>query len=402
MIRLLAPSGMPISPLRILSSSLSAVFSDSAERFSRLVKLKLNARHCFLVNSARTGLSLMLRSLVESGDGRNEVIIPAYTCYSVAAAVVRAGLKIRTVDIDPDSFDFDYAKLAETDLDRVLAIIPDSLFGLVADFDRLRHLQSDSKPYLIDDAAQAFGSLQQGRPVGNLGDVGVISFDRGKNLTTYTGGVVLTDSQQLADRIGRQYEQLPPASAGCSVLAAGKSLMYSLFIRPSLFRLPASLPFLGLGETIYDVGFPMSRLGGFQSALGCRMIGDLDRINEHRRANGLNLAERIRGESQYRIPLKINKSTICLRLPVYAQNKDHRDRVIARLRQAGVVASQMYPSTIPSIDQVREYLVEDQSRQSDDYPGATMVTERVFTLPTHPFVTAADLDRMVDCLKEVN
>lgn len=403
MIRLLAPSGMPISPLRIVKASLSSIVFDSKAEFSSKLKERLKAKHCFLTNSARTGLMLILKAMAQLSESerRNEIIIPAYTCYSVAAAIVRAGLKIRTIDIDPDSFDFDYTQLAATDFDRVLAIIPSSLFGLVADFDRLRQLKVQPKPYLIDDAAQAFGSEQNHRSAGNLGDAGVISFDRGKNLTTYAGGVILSDNDQLTEIIAREYCHLPNASVGSSVSTAGKALLYSLFIRPTFFRLLASLPFLGLGETIYDSGFGMSKLGNFQSTLGRRMIADLDRFNQQRLANAASLVEQIRAESQYRVPAGISKDTICLRLPVLARNQSHRDRVIESLRRAGVVASKMYPSTIANIDSVREYLVPDISPQSEAYPGAMTVCEKMFTLPTHPMVTASDIDRIINSLREV-
>ena len=68
-------------------------------------------KHCFLVSSGKAALTLILQALKELHPERNEVLIPAFTCYSVPSSIVRAGLKVKLCDISPDTLDFDYNQL---------------------------------------------------------------------------------------------------------------------------------------------------------------------------------------------------------------------------------------------------------------------------------------------------
>jgi perosamine synthetase len=401
MLRLVAPSGTPISLGRITASVLSTRV-DAVARFEQMFAQRLGVKHVWAVSSARAGLTLMLQSMAESASSkRDEVIIPAYTCYSVAAAVARAGLKIRPIDIEPATLDYDYRQLGEIDLRRVLAIIPCSLFGLVADWSRLKKCQTDRFPYLIDDAAQALGSNYEDTPCGSLGDGGLISLDRGKNLTTFSGGVILTNNDELAVRLTQRLKGTEEPSTIVNLVCAVKTMVYAVLLRPGLFRLPASLPFLNLGETVYDELFPIERLGRFQATLGCRMLPDLDILNGIRSDNGDQIRESLGADHRYTIPKRSEGKAIFLRLPVYAPSKIVRDRAIAELRRTGIVASVMYPEPISSIPAVQKHLADQGMGESADCRGARYVADHLFTLPTHPYLTTTDISRMVSALKAI-
>ena len=107
--RTLPPAAAPIG-WKSLFSATSAIFSGELEvnRFSDELKEYFDKKHCFLVSSGKAALTLILNALKEQYPERDEVIIPAYTCYSVPSAIIRAGLKVKLCDTVADSFAFDF------------------------------------------------------------------------------------------------------------------------------------------------------------------------------------------------------------------------------------------------------------------------------------------------------
>jgi dTDP-4-amino-4,6-dideoxygalactose transaminase len=83
-------------------------------------------RHAFLLSSGRAALTVLLQALRRE-PGRREVVIPAYTCFSVPSAIARAGLTVRLCDVDPKTLDLDLNALVRLDLSRVVAIVPSGL-----------------------------------------------------------------------------------------------------------------------------------------------------------------------------------------------------------------------------------------------------------------------------------
>jgi len=115
--RTLPPAASPIYPRDILSG-IKGVFRGKRElnRFQSELKEYFGVKHCFLVSSGKAALTLILKALHKIHPDRDEVLIPAFTCYSVPSAIVRAGLKVRLCDISPDTLDFDFNQL-----DKILA-----------------------------------------------------------------------------------------------------------------------------------------------------------------------------------------------------------------------------------------------------------------------------------------
>jgi len=136
---LLSPAGFPISFTDILKIIKAR---SNPEKYSEMFKTKIaeytGTKYCLLFNLGRTALYHIIEALMELSDSsKTEIVIPAYTCFTVAAPIARLGLKIRPIDIDPMTMDFNYEKLAKLDFKKVLAIVPSSLFGIVSDWDKL-------------------------------------------------------------------------------------------------------------------------------------------------------------------------------------------------------------------------------------------------------------------------
>ena len=224
-----------------------------------------------------------LRAL-KSLSPRREVVMPAFTCFSVAAAVVQAGLRPVLCDVDGTTFDFDGARLAEAVTDRTLCVIAHHLFGVPAAIAATRRVCDRHGAYLVEDAAQALGIDAGGRRLGTLGDAGIFSFGRGKHLTCGSGGMVMTNSGAIAAAIGRSHAMVGAAPRTAQLKEFLKAVLMMIFIRPSLYWIPAAVPGLGLGRTIYPPRIAVHRLSGFQAGLLRRWRRRLARSNDARAA----------------------------------------------------------------------------------------------------------------------
>jgi dTDP-4-amino-4,6-dideoxygalactose transaminase len=130
----------------------------------------------------------------------DEVICPAFTFYATAESIARRGATPVFADVDPVTLNVDPEDVAAKITERTRAIMPVHLFGRPAAMDDLVQLGLP----VIEDAAQAHGTLYQGRPCGSLGTLGCFSFYPGKNLGAYgDGGMVTTNDAALAARLRR-------------------------------------------------------------------------------------------------------------------------------------------------------------------------------------------------------
>lgn len=166
--------------------------------FEELFAKKHGVKHALAVTSATTALHLSLAAL-EIGPG-DEVIVPAFTWVATANVVLHLGADVVFVDINPVSFNLDPEQLSKKITERTKAIIPVHLFGLCADMDAIKQVSGNIP--LVEDAACASGAAYKGIYAGGLGTVGCFSFHPRKSVTTGEGGMITTNDDLLAEKIG--------------------------------------------------------------------------------------------------------------------------------------------------------------------------------------------------------
>ncbi|HLE18594.1 MAG TPA: aminotransferase class V-fold PLP-dependent enzyme, partial [Syntrophales bacterium] len=237
--------------------------------------------HVFFVSSGKAALYLILLAL-KSIRNRTKVIIPAYTCYSVPSAVLKAGLKIVPCDIRAETLDFDSEALKILLDDDTLCIIPTHLFGIPSDVDNIKNICQGRGIYIIEDAAQAMGVTSGEKKLGTLGDVAFFSLGRGKNITCGSGGIIVTYSEEIADVLRKLYRGVKRVTVREYLADIISVVLMSLFIMPFLYWFPHGLPFLKIGETKFYRDFPVFRLSGFQAGLMRRWREALDAYNRGR------------------------------------------------------------------------------------------------------------------------
>jgi len=134
---------------------------------------------------------------IESGD---EVIMPSYTFVSTANAFVLRGAKIVFVDIRPDTMNIDEKLIEEAITPKTKAIVVVHYAGVSCEMDAIVEIAKRYELLIVEDAAQAIGSLYKGRPLGAIGDFGALSFHETKNISCGEGGAFLSNIAKYIER----------------------------------------------------------------------------------------------------------------------------------------------------------------------------------------------------------
>ena len=171
----------------------------------------IGARFCLATNSGTSALHIALAAAgIGAGD---EVIIPALSFIATAQAVLHQGATPVFADIDPVTYNLDWADAARRVTPRTRAIVPVHLHGLPADMDAINTLAQRAGLTVLEDAAQAHGALYRGRAVGTLGTMAAFSLNSTKNLPAGEGGLFVTSSEELYAHAARvRFDGLEPPS----------------------------------------------------------------------------------------------------------------------------------------------------------------------------------------------
>jgi perosamine synthetase len=394
--RTLPPAAAPLKwadlwhGLRGLCSAKSSI-----QAIEDQIREDFGVSHAFLVSSGTAALTITLMALKARASAagrsqRNDVVIPAYTCFSVPAAVVKAGLQPVLCDVDPTSFDFDHDQLERTLNDRTLCVVAHHLFGFPAAMSRLRTLCRAHGAMLVEDAAQAMGAECDGRRLGTLGDVGLFSLGRGKNITCGGGGIIVTRSRPIAKAIADHYRRLRVPSVADQALDFIQILLMAIFVRPWLYWVPAAMPFLGLGQTTFPARIRLRRLSGLQAGLLHSWRSRLAESNQGRAETAAYFVRRLPARFANEDPRP------WLRLPIVAVSARERARVYSASQKRGLGLSLAYPAPINEIPEMRPTFA------GQHFPSARTLSERLLTLPTHHWLSEKDKHAIVQLCRDLS
>lgn len=197
---------------RVLASG-RYILGEEVATFEQEVAAYLGVKHAIGVASGTDALWLSLKAVgVGPGD---YVLIPPFTFFATASAVLNTGAVPVFVDIDARTFNLDPVKVEKAlaggsavwrrlniDSKQVKCMIPVHLYGQPADMDELLDIARRHNLWVIEDTAQAMGAIYKGKKAGTLGDLGVFSFFPTKNLGGFgDGGLVVTNNDDLAEKV---------------------------------------------------------------------------------------------------------------------------------------------------------------------------------------------------------
>jgi dTDP-4-amino-4,6-dideoxygalactose transaminase len=330
--------------------SCNYVMGETVERFEQNFAGYCGTAHAVSLNSGTSALHLaLLASGVGPGD---EVITVSATFVATVAAILYAGATPVFVDIDPKTWTMDPSLLERAITPRTKAVLPVHLHGRLADMDAICEIAARRGLIVIEDAAQAHGARRGGRRAGAFGHVGCFSFYPGKNLGACgEGGAITTDDLKIAEAIR-------------SLRDWGQEGKYNHVRHGFNFRMDA------LQAAALDV--KLRRLDDWTE--GRRRVAN----TYHR---GLSNVVRTPagpfGEDHVG--------------HVYAIEVEDRDRVKARLHEAGIATGIHYPRPVHL---QRAY--SDLGYGPGDLPVSEALARRTLSLPIYPELAPSDCDRVVE------
>lgn len=395
--RTIPPAATPLR-WRNIFHGVKGAFNEGieVERFGEELKAFYGKKHCFLVSSGKTALTLILLSLKERFPDRKKVVIPAFTCFSVPSAIMRAGLEVTVCDVEEGRFDFNFKQLESILTDeKLLCVIPTHLYGNPANVEKVRRMLKNSSVAVVEDAAQSFGGFWKNRKIGLVGDAVFISLGRGKAFSTVEGGIILTDNDDCVSSIDKFFNALP----SYGFLENLKLLVYAvalkLLINPAFFWLPKGLPFLKIGETIYDQEFKMLKLSGVQAGLSRRWMEQIFELSEKRKQNGLYWKS-LKISANHKVCLPEGQELPdLLRFPIEVSSEKMRLCILEKSDTLGLGITAGYPSAVSDIGQLRERL------QNTECSCARRLARQLITLPIHPLLTYQDRKRIKSALESI-
>ncbi len=381
-VRTLPPVHSPLS-LSALGSGLLALGSSRGAETApaQLLRAHYGAREVVLTDSGTAALTLALRAAARANGA--PVALPAYGCFDLATAAVGAAASVLLYDLEPATLGPDLRSLRRALEQGVRTIVVAHLYGLPVDYRAVEDLAADFGALVIEDAAQGGGATLGGCALGALGRLAVLSFGRGKGVTAGRGGALLLQGAPVIDVAGLRAELQAGRTAPTEPIAA---LAQWMLARPTLYALPASLPFLGLGETIYRPPRPARAMSPFALGVLGRTLGLAGLETDRRRAHARRLLAVLAGSADVtavRGPADAEPGY--LRLPVLVPESARGRFRSAGARRLGIMPG--YPATLARLPDLRARMLEE----GPSHPGADHVVEALFTLPTHGQLSESDL-----------
>ena len=361
-----------------------------AEQLQSRLADYFKVKYVFLLDNARVGLYTILKAYNNPG----EVIMSAYNCIVVPEAVTFAGYKPVFVDIESDTLNITLDNIKKKITPDTRVIIATHLFGIPCQIDELQEFGRENGFLVIEDAAPAMGAEFDGQLAGHFGDASVISFHSSKVIAGETGGALLTNDENLAERITEILNKL-------KIDRNNISLLYKAFVKKAVYH-PWVYPVTFWGykllknTSMYEVVLPtIQEPEGFlrlSSRSSCSLI--LTQINRLE----WNLKRRRRIAEIYRDGLSNNDYFKSVRIlensvpswiqfPIIADNKEG---LFKYMMKNNIDLSWTYRYSCA------------ESYHLDDCPNSHKAAKTVLGLPTYPTLTDQQAKRICQIANAYN
>ncbi len=399
----------PTAGFPIYAKDLASLFKIKGKGFSLEEDFKkyLNVNFARLTCSGTAALYLILESLKDLSD-RKTVAVPSYTCPSVILAIKRAGLKIVICDINQHDFNFNPAQLENIckDNNDILAVIAAHLAGIPVDMDSIGKITKKQSIFIIEDCAQSLGAIYKDKKVGTIGDFSFFSMARGKGLTIYEGGMLVSNRKEYEEVIDNKIQKLVKEDFISECVKILELFGYAIFYRPGLFWFVYELPgiiwsFQGnklkAESEYFEYNFPVHKVSNIRDSIGHMNFYKLDQEIAGQRQKALYYIENLEGVEGIRI---IKESPGVSRasypfLTLIFDTVDRKKKALKVFRNSGLGVSELYTSAVCGYDYLKDIIRDNAC------PGGNFLAERQITLSTSVFLKKKEQGLILKAIKDM-
>ena len=327
------------------------------------------AKYSVAVSNCTAALHLSLKALgIKKND---EVIIPDLTFVADANAVLACNAKPVIVDINKDNFFLSISNIKKNITKKTKAIIPVHIYGQVCNIEEILEIANDNNLQVIEDCAHAVGTFHKSKHVGTLGNTGCFSFYPTKNITTAEGGMVTTNSKEIAEKV-RQLR-----SHGMT-----KSLKS---------RYSSEYPW------VFDIVEPgyNYRLDEIRSALGITQLKRIRKINEFRKKASLYYHKNLQNIPGIILPDMVNDKTHSYHLYTIRVTKPFklsRNQLYKKLKDNGIRTTVYW---MP----IHEYAAYRKFAKKSNVVNTAKTYDEILALPLFPNISKKHQDAVIKVIK---
>lgn len=335
------------------------------EEFEQSFVRYLGVKHAVACNSGTSGLHLIWRSM-DIGPG-DEVITTPFSFIASANSIMFDGGRPVFVDVEPDTWQIDAARIEAAVTSKTKALMPVDVFGSTPDMDAIRSIADKHGLRVLEDSCEALGTRYKGRLAGTLGEAGCFGFYPNKQLTTGEGGMIVTDDDQVAFLARSMRSQGRDPGAGWLAHAR--------------------------------LGFNY-RLSEINCALGVVQMRRLEEISAKRAQVAAWYQQALADESRIsfqRIPADVQMSWFVMVVRLsddYTPEK--RDDILGGLRKQGIGCSNYFTPI-----HLQPFYRETWRYKPGNFPITEALSARTIALPFHNKLSESDVQRVASTLRSM-
>jgi len=339
------------------------------EKFEKDFCKYSKSKYAVAVSNCTAALHLSLMALgIKKND---EVIIPDLTFVADANAILACNAKPVITDINKENFFLSISNIKKNITKKTKAIIPVHIYGQVCNIEEILDVAKDNNLKVIEDCAHAVGTFHKSKHVGTLGNTGCFSFYPTKNITTAEGGMVITNSKEIAEKV-RQLR-----SHGMT-----KSLKN---------RYSSEYPWI---FDIIEPGYNY-RLDELRAALGITQLKRIKKINELRKKASSYYHKNLQNIPGIILPDMVNDKSHSYHLytiRVKSPYKLSRNQLFKKLKNNGIRTTVYW---MP----VHKYTAYQQYAKKSNVSNTTKIYDEILALPLFPNISKIHQDNVIEVIK---
>ena len=329
------------------------------------------AKHAVAVSNCTAALHLSLIALGTKKD--DEVIIPDLTFVADANAILACNAKPVIVDINKENFFLSISNIKKNITKKTKAIIPVHIYGQVCNIEEILDVAKDNNLKVIEDCAHAVGTFHKSKHVGTLGNTGCFSFYPTKNITTAEGGMVITNSEKIAEKV--------------------RQLRNHGMTKSLKSRYSSEYPW------IFDIKQPgyNYRLDEIRAALGITQLKRIKKINELRKKASSYYNKNLQNIPGIILPDMVNDKTHSYHLYTIRVTKPYklsRNQLFKKLKDNGIRTT-VYWMPIHKYTAYRKFV------KTSNILNTTKIYDEILALPLFPNISKKHQDAVIKVIKSV-